>query len=87
MTQTELPCDKPEIPPIRLMVLQAMSDGNWWRLEELASYCKNVYGKWVSDASISARLRELSAKGIPHETRPRGKNTSPFGPVEYRLVK
>ena len=61
MTQTELNFDKPKIPPIRLMILQAMGDGGWWRLEELAAYCRDVYGKWTSDATISARLRELSA--------------------------
>ena len=84
MTQTELPFDKPEIPPIRLMVLQAMSDGNWWRLEGLVAYCRNTYGKWVSDATISARLRELSSKGVPHEMRLRGKGSHAY---EYRLVK
>ena len=84
MTQTELNFDKPKIPPIRLMILQAMGDGGWWRLEELAAYCRDVYGKWTSDATISARLRELSAKGIPHETRPRGNGSKA---VEYRLVK
>ena len=82
MTQTELNFDKPKIPPIRLMILQAMSDGGWWRLESLAAYCRDVYGKWTSDATISARLRELSAKGIPHETRPRGNGSNA---VEYRL--
>jgi DNA-binding HxlR family transcriptional regulator len=66
------------------MILQAMGDGGWWRLEELAAYCRDVYGKWTSDATISARLRELSAKGIPHETRPRGNGSNA---VEYRLLK
>ena len=82
MTQTELNFDKPKIPPIRLMILQAMSDGGWWRLESLAAYCRDVYGKWTSDATISARLRELSAKGIPHETRPKV-----IGALETLLTK
>ena len=84
MTQIELNFDEPKPPPIRLMILQAMSDGEWWRLEGLAAYCKNVYGKWTSDATISARLRELTTRGIPHETRPRGNGSNA---VEYRLVK
>jgi hypothetical protein len=84
MTQTELNFDKPNIPPIRLMVLQAMGDGGWWRLEGLAAYCRDHYDKWVSDATISARLRELSARGIPHEMRLRGKGSHAY---EYRLVK
>jgi hypothetical protein len=80
MTQLELPLsEKP--PSIRLMVLEAMGDREWWRLEQLATYCK-MRGKWVSDATISARLRELKAQGYPHETRPRGKGSSA---VEYRL--
>ena len=84
MTQTDFQFDKPKTPPIRLMILQAMGDGGWWRLEGLAAYCRNTYGKWTSDATISARLRELSAKGILHETRPRGKGSMA---VEYRLLK
>jgi len=77
-------------PPksIRLLVLEAMSgpdgrsSGMWWRLEELVAYCRR-YGKWTSDATISARLRELKAQGYPHETRPRGKGSNA---VEYRRV-
>jgi hypothetical protein len=84
MTQLPLTFDKPKTPPIRQMVLQALSDGEWWRLETIAAYCKERYGKWVSDATISARLRELSAKGIPHEMRPRGKGSNA---VEYRLKR
>ena len=82
MTQLELPLAK-KPPSIRLIVLEAMADGGWWRLEQLADYSKGKYGKWVSDATVSARLRELSAQGHPHETRPRrvGSNA-----VEYRLV-
>jgi DNA-binding HxlR family transcriptional regulator len=83
MTQTEFTFEQPKTPPIRLMVLQAMSDGAWWRLEGLAAYCRDTYGKWVSDATISARLRELAAKGIPHETRSRGNGSMA---VEYRLT-
>jgi len=82
MTQAEFQFEKPKTPPIRLMVLAAMSDGGWWRLESLAAYCRDVYGKWTSDATISARLRELSARGFPHETRPRGNGSNA---VEYRL--
>lgn len=67
---------------IRLMILEAMSDGQWWRLEQLALYCREHYGKWTSDATISARLRELSAQGYSHETRPRGAGSNA---VEYRL--
>jgi hypothetical protein len=68
---------------IREMVLEAMADGGWWRLEQLAYYCMNRYGKMTSDATISARLRELSAQGFPHETRPRGNGSHA---VEYRRV-
>ncbi len=60
------------------------SDGGWWRLEHLADYSKGKYGKWVSDATVSARLRELSAQGHPHETRPRRVGSSA---VEYRRVR
>ena len=83
MTQLELDLTA-KTPSIRLMILEAMSDGGWWRLETLAGYCKVKYGKWTSDATISARLRELSAQGHPHETRPRYKGSAA---VEYRLVK
>lgn len=69
---------------VRLMVLEAMSDGSWWRLEWLVAYCKNRYDTWVSDATVSARLRELSKQGYPHESRPREGNTHA---VEYRLLK
>ena len=50
---------EPKKMPIRLMVLEAMQGGDWWRLEELAAYCRRK-GTWTSDATISARLRELS---------------------------
>lgn len=82
MTQLPLTFEKPKTPPIRLMILAAMSDNGWWRLESLAAYCRDTYGAWVSDATISARLRELSAKGIPHEMRSRGKGSHAY---EYRL--
>ena len=81
MTQIDLPLP-PAPTSVRLMVLEAMQDGGWWRLEGLVAYCKNRYGKWVSDATVSARLRELSKQGFPHETRPRGKGSNA---VEYRL--
>jgi hypothetical protein len=83
MTQLELPLNQPKMP-VRLMVLEAMSDRRWWRLEGLAAYCRDRHDKWVSDATISARLRELSAQGHRHETRPRGKGSHA---VEYRLVE
>jgi hypothetical protein len=86
MTQTDFDF-KPKKMSIRLMILEAMADGLWWRLEGLAAYCRNRHNTWVSDATISARLRELSKQGHPHETRPRGESKSPFGPVEYRLVR
>jgi DNA-binding HxlR family transcriptional regulator len=82
MTQDTFNFEAVKTPPIRQMILEAMSDGGWWRLEQLAAYCKGKYGKWVSDATISARLRELSKQGHPHETRPRGKGSMA---VEYRL--
>jgi len=84
MTQTEFRFDASKPPSIRLMVLEAMSDGRWWRLESLAAYCREKYGKWTSDATISARLRQLSEQGHPHETRPRGKGNRAF---EYKLVR
>ena len=83
MTQLPLSFDAPKPPSIRLMVLEAMADGAWWRLEGLAAYCRERYGKWTSDATISARLRQLSEQGHPHETRPRGKGSNA---VEYRLT-
>jgi len=81
MTQLELPLHDRKMP-VRLMVLEALSDGSWWRLEGLTAYCRDKYGKWVSDATVSARLRELSSQGHFHETRPRGKGSNA---VEYRI--
>lgn len=76
--------DKPPKPlSIREMVLMAMEPGGWWRLEHLAHFCRIYFDRIVSDATISARLRELSAQGYPHETRPRGKGSNA---VEYRLM-
>ena len=51
MTQIDLPLP-PAPTSVRLMVLEAMQDGGWWRLEGLVAYCKNRYGKWVSDATV-----------------------------------
>lgn len=87
MTQLELPLatkdKRPKPLSIREMVLMALEPGGWWRLEDLAAFCRIEYDRMVSDATISARLRELSAQGYPHETRPRGKGSNA---VEYRLV-
>ena len=84
MVQTEFRFGLSKPPSIRLMVLEAMSDRRLWRLEGLEHYCKEKYGKWTSATTISARLRELSKQGHPHETRPRGKGSMA---VEYRLVR
>lgn len=73
---------EPKKMPIRLMILEAMGNGEWWRLEGLTAYCIATHGKWVSDATVSARLRELSKQGYPHETRPRGNGSNA---VEYRI--
>ena len=83
MVQIDLPFEQ-KAPSVRAIVLEAMQQGGWWRLEGLVEYAKARYGKWTSDATVSARLRELSAQGYPHETRPRYKGSAA---VEYRLVK
>jgi len=52
------PTYNPSFDHIRLTgmlhrVFEAMSDGNWHRLSELAAHCKG------SESSISARIRDL----------------------------
>lgn len=38
---------------------QVMSDGRWWTLVELAAAVSKLYGRRVSEAAISARIRDL----------------------------
>lgn len=62
-------------------VYQAMKDGGWWTLRELAQ----VTGG--SEASVSARIRDLKKKrfgGYPHNSRRRGDPKS--GVWQYQLI-
>lgn len=82
MTQMELNFVPAKISALSA-TLEALQNGGWWRLEAISAWIDAKYGRWYSDATISARIRELRALGHEHETRPRGKGSNA---VEYRLV-
>ena len=43
----------------RAQVWSMMSDGQWWTLYQLQKRIKETFGKWYSDSSISARVRDF----------------------------
>ena len=56
-------------------VFQVMKNGNWMTLGEVSFHAR------APEASVSARIRDLKKRGIPHEKRRQGS-----GLYEYRLV-
>jgi hypothetical protein len=58
--------------------IQHWARTKWWTLGEIAQTCRTRYGKWDSEAAISARIRELQ-----HDKRRRGGKGQLW---EYRLT-
>ena len=81
----------------RRRVWEYIKDGKWFTLYELQKHISQVHGKWYSDSSLSARVRDFrKAKFGGHDIKKRikwpyiGPNhpTCPPQPrtYEYRLV-
>lgn len=73
-------------PPMLDIVQRIMHrNGRSWKTPaEIQSAILCDYGRWTSDAAVTARLRELrNSKGYDIKSRPRKERSS----WEYRLMK
>ena len=66
--------DVPRLTTALQRLFEHMRDGRWYTATELTEVAGRRYG---------ARLHELAAAGIPHESGSKGKN----GEWEYRLIQ
>jgi len=65
------------------LMIPRFGSSDWWALFEIRSGLINVYGMFASEASISARLRQLRSRGMTVERRLRGTSKHLW---EYRLA-
>jgi hypothetical protein len=71
--------DKKRLDTLQGRVEALMSDGQWRTLREIADAARG------GEASVSARLREIRAKGGDFELRARGNRAD--GLFEYRVTR
>lgn len=66
-------------------VRQIMADGRWYAIAVLARGCKSLTGKHATEASVSARIRDLRKRKFGGHAIERRRTDG--GLFEYRLIR
>ena len=78
--------DKPRLAGQLGAVYDVMSSGRWYTLGELALEVTNLLGSHASEASVSARIRDLRKERFGSHTMERKRDEQKVGLWLYRMV-